>query len=383
MLKSELFASLEEVLFAEKLPEEIERAIISTYEKASDRTLARGEPIRLLLETIALIIIELRNVIDQAGKQNLLAYASDSFLDHLGALLSVYRLEATPSTTTMRFSLNSSNVLQASIIPKGTRITPDGALLFSTVEDLEIPTGELTGEVEAECLTVGEVGNGFLAGQINRLVDVFPYEISAENIDTSAGGTDVENDENLRERIQIAPESFSVAGPLGAYRFFALTSHTSIIDVSVLGPAEDDSIEPGNVFIYPLLKGGELPNEAILQTVYETCNADKIRPDTDFLHVLSPEVVAYDIAGTFWVDNANASQATYIRNAVYEAVDEWCIWQKSRLGRDINPSVLIHRIIEAGAKRVELTSPTFRALKDYEIAWCFKNQLNYGGLEDA
>ena len=197
MLKSELFASLEEVLFAEKLPEEIERAIISTYEKASDRTLARGEPIRLLLETIALIIIELRNVIDQAGKQNLLAYASDSFLDHLGALLSVYRLEATPSTTTMRFSLNSSNVLQASIIPKGTRITPDGALLFSTVEDLEIPTGELTGEVEAECLTVGEVGNGFLAGQINRLVDVFPYEISAENIDTSAGGTDVENDEKV------------------------------------------------------------------------------------------------------------------------------------------------------------------------------------------
>ena len=168
MQKSELFASLSEVLFAEKLPEEIERAIISAYEKASDRTLARGEPIRLLLETLALVIIELRNVIDQAGKQNLLAYATESFLDHLGAFLSVYRLTATPASCIACFSLAAYDNLQPFIIPKGTRITPDGDILFSTVEDLEIASGELSGEVIAECLTAGEIGNGFLPGQRNR-----------------------------------------------------------------------------------------------------------------------------------------------------------------------------------------------------------------------
>jgi hypothetical protein len=50
---------------------------------------------------------------------------------------------------------------------------------------------------------------------------------------TTANGTDDETDEELRERIRLAPSQFSVAGPTGAYKFFAKSAHPSIVDVSV------------------------------------------------------------------------------------------------------------------------------------------------------
>ncbi len=58
-----------------------------------------------------------------------------------------------------------------------------------------------------------------MQGQINELVDPIPFVSRVENISTSYGGSDIENDDKFRARIQIAPEHFSVAGPEGAYRF--------------------------------------------------------------------------------------------------------------------------------------------------------------------
>ena len=376
MTKSELFANLSEIAFTERLPEEIERDIIASFESATGRSLARGEPIRLILETITLALILLRNELDKSGKLNLLAYSYGSFLDHLGAFFPVFRFRAGHASTKARFFISSSTPTSLISIPKGTRITPDGDLLFATVEDLTIAAGETYGDVTVECLTPGEIGNGFLPGQINKLVDVFPYELSVSNLDTTAGGSDV-------ERIHIAPESFSVAGPTGAYKYWALSAHSSVVDVAVLGPADDDRVPLGNVFIYPLLKGGELPNDEICETVAEVCSADEKRPDTDFVHVLPPEAVTFNLEGYFWIDRALSSQANRIKSAVLDAIDEWIIWQKSKLGRDLNPSELVHRIIQAGAKRVEINSPAFQVIQPYQVAMCVSNDFTYEGLEDA
>ena len=78
--------------------------------------------------------------------------------------------------------------------------------------------------------------------------------------------------------MQIAPESFSVAGPRGAYEYYARSAHQDIIDVAVVGPPE---LAPGYVKIYPLMKGGELPSSEVLASVLEICNADDVRPLTD------------------------------------------------------------------------------------------------------
>lgn len=379
-MKSELFANLEDIVFAEKDAAEIESEIITLYENQSGRILARGDPVRLFLECIVLIIVQQRSLIDYAAKQNLLAYAEGSFLDHLGALLGVTRLEASHALTTLKFTLSEAQPA-AIIIPEGIRASPGGGVyLFATTESVEIPAGETQAEVTAQCVEAGTQGNGFVAGQIKKLVDPFPFEITVENISESYGGSDVESDENLRERIQLAPESFSVAGPTGAYDFYARSAHQDIIDVAVIGPPET---QPGHVNVYPLMTGGHLPTQEILDAVYDVCNAEDVRPDTDCLHVLSPEVIEYELNVTYWIDRKRATQAAAIQKAVESAVSGWVTWQKSKLGRDLNPSELNHRMVQAGAKRTEIFSPEFTVLKDYQVAIMSGITLTLGGLEDG
>ena len=74
--------------------------------------------------------------------------------------------------------------------------------MFATIAALTIPAGRLTGEVAAVCQTAGEIGNGFIPGQITKLVDIFPYYEKAENITESAGGADWESDAAFYARIR-------------------------------------------------------------------------------------------------------------------------------------------------------------------------------------
>lgn len=379
-MKSDLFPGLADIIFAEKAADEIEHEIITLYERLAERTLAKGDPVRLFLETIILIIVQQRSLIDYAAKQNLLAYASGDYLDHIGALLEVTRLEASHAMTTLKFTLSESQS-SVVIIPAGTRASPGGGnILFATTESVEVPSGSTEITVTAECTVSGVQGNGFIAGQIRRLVDPFPYEMTVTNITESYGGSDKENDENFRERIQIAPESFSVAGPKGAYEYYARSAHQDIIDVAVIGPPE---IEAGYVRLYPLMKGGELPSQEVLDAVLAKCGADDVRPLTDCVSVHSPETVSYALNVKYYIDRAKATQSTEIQVSVESAIHEWVTWQRSKLGRDLNPSELNHRIISAGAKRAEITSPSFRVLKSSELAVPSSTTIIFGGLEDG
>ena len=58
------------------------------------------------------------------------------------------------------------------------------------------------------------------------------------------------------------------------------------------------------------------------------------------------------------------------------------MWQKTKLGRDINPSELISRIIIAGAKRVEVTYPIYTKIESTQIAIVENNNSSLGGIED-
>lgn len=376
---SELFSYLDDIVFAEKDPETIEAAMFKTYEQITNRTLARGDPVRLFIETVALIIIQQRALIDYAAKMNLLAYASGNYLDHLGALLGVTRLEASRAYTTLQFNLSEAQSIDI-LIPKGTRATPDGKILFATLDAATIRAGETQINITAECTTSGEIGNGFISGQIKRLVDPFAYEMAVTNIDTSYGGGDIESDENFRERIQIAPESFSVAGARGAYEYFARSAHQDIIDVAVIGPPD---IEPGYVEIYPLMAGGIIPTSEILDAVLKTCNADDVRPLTDFVSVHAPKIVNYDLDVIYYIDRARAVQSSELQIAIEKSIQDWIIWQRSKLGRDLNPSELNHRMIAAGAKRTEINSPIFRVLAASELAVVNSLKITFGGLEDG
>ena len=135
--------------------------------------------------------------------------------------------------------------------------------------------------------------------------------------------------------------------------------------------------------IYPLLKGGALPGGEILDLVYAACNAEDVRPDTDHVSVLPPEPVPFDLSATYWIDRRDAAQATQIRENVEKAIEDWELWQRSALGRDINPSELNHRMVAAGAKRAAVGSPVFAALNLKQVGIVEEKEILYGGLEDG
>ena len=309
---------------------------------------------------------------------NLLAYASGNYLDHLGALFGVTRLEATYATCTLEITLSAP--LHHSIdIPIGTRITPDGNIYFATTELVRIMAGLTSGESVIRCETPGIAGNDFIPGQICKLVDPFPYEMTVRNVTASSGGEDAESDEAFRERIQIAPESFTNAGSTKGYEYFALSADPNIADVSVVTPP---ITQPGNVNIYVLMNGGALPDDDMLAKVLAVCSADDIRPDTDYVHVLRPEMVNYSVEVNYWIDAADSVQSETIQSNVAETVAAWCEWQGAKIGRDINPSQLHHDIIAAGAKRCEIISPSFAVLDSSQVACCISPSIiTFKGLE--
>lgn len=370
-------ASLPEISFVETDPAKIEADGMALYEVITGRTLSPGDPERLFIEALLYRLSLAHQEIEHTASMNLVTKAEKGFLDHHGARVDCPRSGMSAARTTFKFTLKES-LPQAVVIEAGVRGTPDNKLMFATDAPLEIPAGEVTGEVGATCLEAGVVGNGFLAGQISKLVDPLPYVSAVQNTTLSAGGADVEKDDRYRVRALEAPRSFSVSGPKGAYKWWAKTAHQDIIDVSYRSPT------PGAVELRPLMAGGLLPEQEILDAVAEICGEDGIRPDTDNVSVLAPEVVSYSTEASYWIASGDAAVSGQIQTAVQNAFAGWQQWQRSKLGRDVDPSELVHRLKSAGAKRVVVPSPEFIVLEKYQVASenGQSSTLIFGGLED-
>ncbi len=82
--------------------------MIAEFEAASGRTLQPAQVERLLINLYAYRESLVRNAIQYAAEQNLLAFASFPMLDYLGQLLSVTRLASQPAVTTLQFTLTGA-----------------------------------------------------------------------------------------------------------------------------------------------------------------------------------------------------------------------------------------------------------------------------------
>ncbi|MED0688040.1 baseplate J/gp47 family protein [Anoxybacillus ayderensis] len=367
--------NLPDIHFLKKSPEDIERDMLSYIEKKTGIKLSNADPRRKFLQALVLYIVQERNNLDYALKQNLLSYADGEFLDHKGEDFQVHRLKAKPAKTMMEFILEEERV-DTLVIPKGTRFLVGESTFFATDETCIVPKGQHTVHIGATCLENGKVGNGYLPGEITTLVDPIPWVKEVRNITTSDGGAEVEDDDSYAHRIHIAPESFSVAGPEGAYEYWAKTAHQEIVDVVVLNPS------PGVVDIRVLLANGELPSEEILEQVLSVCSDKKVRPLTDYVIVNQPEIVTYDIDVEYYILYSNAGMANSIQQNVNEAFQGYLRWQKEKLGRDVDLSELIARLKKAGAYRVTVNSPMYKKIEKHQVAKENIVNFSFGGLTD-
>lgn len=368
--------SLPEPNFIERDAEKITQELIKQYETLTGKILYPAQVERLLVDLIAYREMLLRIGIQEAAKQNLLAFARFPTLDYLGELLGVKRLPAQPARTTLRFTLIAPQSFDV-LIPKGTQVeTKDGKYIFATDSDAIIQAGQTSVDVYATCTTPGTGANGYRAGDVNNLLSILPYVDKVENITTTYGGTDEENDEKLRQRIREAPERFSSAGPAGAYRWYAMTAHQDIVDVAVISP------EPGVVNVYPLAKGGN-PSQEILALVANILNDEKVRPLTDRVQVFAPAKVDFQIQANLTL--YNWADSGIVQKICEEKIQQYINNMRAKLGQDIVRSQIVAILNSvSGVYKCDLIQPAQdRVLETHEFANCIGFTINIVGSVDG
>ena len=107
----------------------------------------------------------------------------------------------------------------------------------------------------------------------------------------------------------------------------------------------------------------------------EACNASDIRPLTDVVTAVAPEVITYDIEIVYYTTPETEAEVVANVEGTGGAIDRYNEWQVGALGRDINPDQLRKRILcpswgenLTGAFRVDVTKPVYTPVSDTQVA---------------
>ena len=362
----------------EKILNEMIADYKNKYQEATGRkvTLRPGDKEHIHLRIEAGQYFQMYQILDNAAKMNLLKYSKGNFLRHLGAFKKTFIQEPKPAVVTARFTLSEIRK-DVIYIPQGTRITAGDGVYFATDDYAEVKAGDSFVDVDCTCETVGEVGNEYIVGQIETIVDPVPYVSGVSNITKSDGGTGEESEDSFRESILLAPSSYSVAGPADAYEYWVKQYNSAAIeDVKIYEPTE------AVVDIRILLVGGALPSKTFCSGCLEYLRENPIIPLTDNDLVAAPDVVNYNLKAVYYIARSDLNNIKVIQESIEAAKETYLNWQRTKIGRDINPDALTEFVRAAGGKRVVITSPVFTPIPETSIAMEKTVEFTYGGIED-
>jgi len=206
---------------------------------------------------------------------------------------------------------------------------------------------------------------------LGALYGVVRLQISPATADADAV---MESDTDLRRRISLAPEGFSVAGPVAAYEFHALSADGDVADAKCISPS------PGEVTVSILSRSGigEASDE-LLDKVRAAFSAP-VRPLTDHVTVAAAELVDFVVdADLYYFDGPDAA---LVRSNAYASCIAW-LNSARRIGRDIPRSAIIATLHVEGVQRVVLNAPLADIpVSNLQAGRCLNLDLHDGGLGD-
>lgn len=185
----------------------------------------------------------------------------------------------------------------------------------------------------------------------------------------------METDEDFRFRITLAPEGYSVAGPEGAYLYFALTADSEVASASARSPA------PAEVEVYVLSRAPEGTASPELLAIVAAALSDRtVRPIGDRVTVHSAEIVEYEIAASI-TTYAGPDASIVMANA--QARIEQFVADNRRIGRDITRAAINSALFVGGSQNVAITSPAADIeLDDTQAAICTGIMLTHAGIAE-
>jgi phage-related baseplate assembly protein len=347
--------------FVERDPDVIMSECKAQLEELLGRELQPAQAEQLMLQFIVYREILLLNRFNAAMSQMLYQFSTSPVLDYIAALVAVERLPEARSGCTVRFTLIPGH--GPVIIPEGTRVAiSDGNVIFATVDDASIAPNVNSIDLPVLAETPGKSGNGYAPGDVNKILDPLAFVSTVANIDITGGGSDVETDEQLRERIKLAPSQYTSAGSRSGYLFYAKSANALITDVSVSSPA------PGTVLIVPLTDEDEMP-EQVLIDVNNACNAENVRPLTDTVIVSAPMVKDYSIEVN--ITPYAGSDSMGVQNEIQSALEAYSQEKRKKLGQDIILSHISQVCRLASVYDVHVVSPANNiVVEDGAFAQC-------------
>lgn len=307
--------------------DKIEAQLKAYFEEETGRTLSPSQTEMYLLETAA-YMLAIHAAEDQLGFENcFVAWAQEKFLEARGVGRNTERLDASPATTTVRFSTDTPAVTRIRI-PAGTRVSDaPGQVQFLTLEVAYIQVGGTQIDVKAQATQAGSFANGFPIDALTSIVDPVPGITTVTNLTETGNGADIEELNRYRARVALAFERIGDGLSQERYLTDVLGWNARCIGVEISRP------QPGYVNIYPLMDTGA-PNAeelASLATVFDTSKTHQ----GDFIQVFAPTAHTFSFTLALTLSNPDAEQlATASAQAVLEK------WQRS-LGGYIAPSELI------------------------------------------
>lgn len=181
-----------------------------------------------------------------------------------------------------------------------------------------------------------------------------------------------ENNDRLRRRAQMALEGISVAGPEGAYKFHAMSSHPHVKDAGV------DSPSPGVVRVTVLSSEGDgTPTPELLAAVAQALNAQDVRPLTDTVITQAAQVLTYPVRATLVTYPGPA--ASSVLQAARAALQAY-VQERQQLGHDITRSAIFACLHQPGVQNVQLHAPAQDLIvQPHQSPHCISIELSLGG----
>lgn len=157
----------------------------------------------------------------------------------------------------------------------------------------------------------------------------------------------LEDYESLRERIQMAMEGLSTAGPRNAYIFHARSADGRVADASAISPAPAEVV----VTVQSALGNGTATPELLAVVAAYLSDEDR-RPVADRLTVQSAQELPYTVEAVLYL-NSSGPESEPVRAAAETRLAA-LVNARRRLGQEVNRSALDAALHIEGVKRVEL-----------------------------
>lgn len=185
----------------------------------------------------------------------------------------------------------------------------------------------------------------------------------------------MEIDSAFRLRAQSAFEGLSVAGPTGAYEYFAKSASGQVADAKAISPS------PATLVVSILSTEGDgSASQTLLTQVNAALSAEDKRPVADRMTLQSAEIISYAINARLYRYPGPESEP--ITKAAQDSLRDWIVNQ-GKIGRDVARSAIMAALHVQGVQRVEIIAPAqYMVNGDTQAAYCTGFTLLEGGTDE-